>query len=111
MVVRASLALSVAWSLAVLPALCAAGLLEHICPCEEAACNHECGCNADPCDQVVSSTNQVKPEREIIATASPAVATPTVVDDDAEPPLIQALLHLSVAHSLRCFDSDMPLLN
>jgi hypothetical protein len=111
MVLRASLALSVAWSLAVLPALCGAGLLTHPCPCEEAACNHECGCSPDPCDQIVSTVDHVKPEHEIIATASPAVATPTVVDDDAEPPLIQALLHLSVAHSLCCFDSDMPLLN
>lgn len=111
MVVRASIIMAAAWSLALLPALCDGGAIAHVCACETPACNYECGCGPDPCDQVVSSSEQIKPEFDSVAVASPVVLIPSGVDADGESPLIRAFLHLPVPHSLRCFDSALPLLN
>jgi len=40
---------------AALPALCASGVLEHECPCDQQRCEHESGCPDDPCHELVRS--------------------------------------------------------
>ncbi len=41
------------WTLILAPALCTAGVLAHLCPCEdEVACEHESECGADPCGEL-----------------------------------------------------------
>ncbi len=41
------------WTLILAPALCTAGVLAHLCPCEdEVACEHESECGADPCSEL-----------------------------------------------------------
>jgi len=46
------------WSLLLVPSLCVAGTLEHLCgECpEETGCGHEEDCLDDPCDVVVVAT-------------------------------------------------------
>lgn len=99
------------WSLVLLPALCDGGALAHACGCETPACDFECGCGPDPCEQVASSNDNAKPQFDSVTAAQPSVPTPTLTDADAASPLIRALLHLPSRHSLRCFGSDLPLLN
>ena len=42
------------WAIVAAPALCAAGVLAHMCECEESAvCDHESGCETDPCSDLV----------------------------------------------------------
>lgn len=108
---RTTIILTCVWSLVLLPALCHGGALAHACGCEFPERNFECGCGPDPCEQVASSNDKARRLFDTIVAEQPSVLSPTPTDADAESPLIRALLRLPSPHSLRCFGSDLPLLD
>jgi hypothetical protein len=47
------------WALVALPALCTGGFVAHACDCaSEALCEHEVGCEDDPCSNLSAITGQ-----------------------------------------------------
>lgn len=51
--------LFVVWALLLLPSLCVGGFIGHNCDCGmDAVCQHETGCDDDPCSQVTVSAGQ-----------------------------------------------------
>ena len=57
MVRRSCSILLAVWALVLLPTLCAGGLIAHACDCaRDAVCQHETGCDVDPCSELSAAT-------------------------------------------------------
>jgi hypothetical protein len=80
------------WAIMAAPALCAAGVLAHECPCEDSAvCDHESECDADPCsDQILRrdlSSDELFDSAGLGTWArSPAIIRPLEAPRRAAPP-------------------------
>ena len=54
MLIRFAMLVTALWAIVAAPALCAAGVLEHECRCDDGvACDHESDCDVDPCTELI----------------------------------------------------------
>lgn len=104
------------WSLVLVPSLCLAGTLEHLCTVcpEELGCGHEDGCIDDPCAAVVVVTDL----RVVDWEPTPVLVVIPVVPweaDLADFPVLETLTSPSppmvlYKKQLPCPESSLPLL-
>lgn len=77
-----------AWTLILAPALCTAGVLAHLCPCEdEVACEHEADCSADPCSELAVRQPEGGGDADLVAAhaAVPVPALSTLLPSPTRP--------------------------
>ncbi len=66
MVRRSCSILLAVWALVLLPTLCAGGLIAHACDCApDAVCQHEAGCDVDPCSELSAATVKRSDQSEV----------------------------------------------
>lgn len=68
------------WTLILAPALCTAGVLAHLCPCEdEVACEHESECGADPCSELAMRQPDGSVDVDLVVSHAAAPAAPVLI--------------------------------
>ena len=68
------------WGALSVPALCRAGMLEHLCACDVASnCAHEEDCSSDPC-LMAKPAKDVVPSGHLVASAPFLPTLPFVID-------------------------------
>lgn len=90
---RIAMLLVTAWAMLAAPALCAAGVIAHLCERHgEASCGHESGCQTDPCSERAYRKD----------TADHDLVSPAGHDTPASSPVSTSPAHfLLSAHCLR----------
>lgn len=99
---------------AVLPSLCAAGIVEHHCDCPAANCQHELQCESDPCQLSITrfeskiSGTALVPAPQLLPIVLALAPQPLRYFDNAIPnPNVPTLVS---AHSLAYASGEFPLL-
>ncbi len=90
--IQKALLITVLWALMLVPFLCQAGTLVHVCTtCPDVPCEHEAECSSDPCNNILSPLLSLHDE------FSPPLAAPiqgdlSLPDDDHVAPATACLL-------------------
>lgn len=96
--------LTVLWALAVLPALCTAGVICHACDCGESSeCRHECDCSTDPCKQLTIARSE-RYDHLVTPVVPDHVACPLSFMNNPRP----VYLELREISAARLFHENLP---
>lgn len=70
---RMLVAAFLSWGILVVPSLCRAGILEHLCECGlSSSCGHEESCTSDPCTLAKPTSESGSPQ---LLSSAPPIAT------------------------------------
>jgi len=111
---RIMLSLAIAWAVLLAPALCAGGVLMHECstcgPAE--TCQHETGCDEDPCSPVLTRSSGVtRVPTELVPAELPPAAELVIERHTHGRWESPQRGHRPPPRSPRYCDSGLPLLN
>jgi hypothetical protein len=111
-IVRSLATLIFACSLVLVPSLCAAGMLGHGCPeDDQAACEHESECSADPCSGLVARLPDEGRGPDAAAPDGGPAAPPAVPARRAARLAPRPSAPPAPPRALPCPASDLPLLS